>query len=217
MATEPLSPSHLANPPPCLCPADASSDLFQHRLDLPATYATADRTPLVPTDVGLGLQFTTLHLPLANFVLTNSGLASETQVEMMRQKIRTVGFALLGGGRQTAPNDAQIRAAQAGHRAAAGGWGAPGANESPDAEMAELLASDLGDAAYVKEAPVAAPAAPKAASAYHRVGGGSAADAMLAEAEAAEAGLEDVGEAGYYELCVRSVEAVRLDAEEDAE
>lgn len=138
-------------------------------------------------------------------MLTNSGLASETQVEMMRQKVRTVGFALLGGGRQTAPSDAKIREAQHGHRVAAGGWGTPGANEEPDAEMAELLRSDLGDAAFARQPPRAS------AGGYHRVG--EAAEAFLDEAERAEAGIEDVGEAGYYELCVRSVEAVRLDAE----
>lgn len=156
-----------------------------------------------------GLQFTTLHLPLSNFVLTNSGLATETQVEMMRQKVRTVGFALLGGGRQTAPNDAQIRAAQQGHRVAAGGWGAPGPNEAPDAEMAELLASDLGDASYAR-----APAQSGQAGGYHRAGDSSAAEMLLDEAARSEAGLEEVGEAGYYELCVRSVEAVRLDPDE---
>ncbi|GMK54950.1 hypothetical protein CspeluHIS016_0200060 [Cutaneotrichosporon spelunceum] len=185
------------------------SDLFQHRLDLPSTYATSDPRPL---PLATGLHFTTLHLPLSNFVLTNSGLASETQVEMMRQKVRTVGFALLGGGRQTAPSDAKIRAAQRGHRTAAGGWGAAAPHEELDAEMADLVVSDLGDARYVRPAP----AARAAAGGYHRVGE-AASFGEVDAAEAAEAGVEDIGEAGYYELCIQSVEAVRLDPESEVE
>ncbi|BEJ16594.1 hypothetical protein CspHIS471_0511990 [Cutaneotrichosporon sp. HIS471] len=184
------------------------SDLFQHRLDLPSTYATNDPRP-VP--LATGLKFVTLHLPLSNFVLTNSGLASETQVEMMRQKVRTVGFALLGGGRQTAPSDAKIREAQRGHRVAAGGWGTASPSEEIDQEMAELLASDLGDASHVRKRTTSG----GRAGGYHRVG--ESAEAFLDEAERAEAGIEDVGEAGYYELCIQSVEAVRLDPEGEVE
>lgn len=61
------------------------SDLFQHRLWLP-TPASAE-SPHEWSDV---------LVPLADFTLTNSGNMSETQISMMREKIRTVGVSVLG-------------------------------------------------------------------------------------------------------------------------
>lgn len=126
---------------------------------------------------------------------------------MMRSKIRTVGFALLGGGRASdTPSDAQIAAAQQGLRSAAGGWGAPDSKEAPDAEVAELIASDLGRTPGGGE--------PGKLGGYHRVSEGnvpgSAEDSSFADTNDALA----TGE-GYYELCVRSVEAVKYDPELD--
>ena len=67
------------------------SDLFQHRLPLSPSQLTA----------GKGYnQWQTVHVPLNAFVLTNSGALSDTQIPMMKNKIRTVGFSILGGGRE---------------------------------------------------------------------------------------------------------------------
>ncbi|BGP42438.1 hypothetical protein JCM10450v2_006534 [Rhodotorula kratochvilovae] len=61
------------------------SDLFQHRLWLPAP-ATED-APHEWTDV---------LIPFADFTLTNSGDLSATQLEMLRTEVRTVGISVLG-------------------------------------------------------------------------------------------------------------------------
>lgn len=67
------------------------SDLFQHRLPLSPSQLTA----------GKGYnQWQTVHVPLNGFVLTNSGALSDTQIPMMKNKIRTIGFSILGGGRE---------------------------------------------------------------------------------------------------------------------
>ena len=115
----------------------------------------------------------------------------------MRHKIRTIGFALLGGGRDdaaAAQTPEAIAAAERGRRIAAGGFGAPGIDEEPDAELEELLASDRP--AGVKRTP----------GGYHRIGAAAAAPVVPpAEMEVDE---------GYYELNVRSVQAVKYDSEE---
>ncbi|GAA6056629.1 hypothetical protein JCM3770_006364 [Rhodotorula araucariae] len=61
------------------------SDLFQHRLWLPAP-ATED-APHEWTDV---------LIPFSDFALTNSGDLSATQLEMLRTEVRTVGISVLG-------------------------------------------------------------------------------------------------------------------------
>jgi len=67
------------------------SDLFQHRLPLSTSQLLQ----------GKGYnQWQTVHVPLNGFVLTNSGTLSDTQIPMMKNKIRTVGFSILGGGRE---------------------------------------------------------------------------------------------------------------------
>jgi NADH dehydrogenase [ubiquinone] 1 alpha subcomplex assembly factor 1 len=38
-----------------------------------------------------------LKIPLSSFVLTNSGEIVETRMEMLRERVRTVGISLLGG------------------------------------------------------------------------------------------------------------------------
>lgn len=116
---------------------------------------------------------------------------------MMRTKVRTVGFALLGGGRShDSPSDAQVESAQRGVRAGAGGWGIPKPNEEPDAELEELVESDLG-----------ASAKSISRGGYHRVGQAP----VTRNAETADVATAE----GYYELCVRSVEAVVYDPELD--
>ncbi|KAL1409566.1 hypothetical protein Q8F55_003551 [Vanrija albida] len=185
------------------------SDLFQHRLDLPpSALSTASRAPLDPLHA-TGLQFHTLYLPLSGFVLTNSGQTAQTQIAMMRQRVRTLGFALLGGGRSdTAASVQAAQEAEKGRRVAAGGWGVPGQNEAADPELEALMASDR-PAAAAPLRPVAA-----AVGGYHRVGSRAAAREVTAEDEDGGEVEELAGpQTGYYELSLRSVEAVRYDPE----
>ncbi|KAN0063156.1 hypothetical protein ACQY0O_004320 [Thecaphora frezii] len=55
-----------------------TSDLFQHRLYL---------------DESKGSDWQTVLIPLDDFVLTNTGQVSSSQVSMMREKVRTVGIS----------------------------------------------------------------------------------------------------------------------------
>ncbi|KWU42707.1 CIA30-domain-containing protein [Rhodotorula sp. JG-1b] len=61
------------------------TDLFQHRLWLPEPASESD--PHSWTDV---------LIPFSDFALTNSGELSAHQIEMMRQKVRSVGISVLG-------------------------------------------------------------------------------------------------------------------------
>ena len=61
------------------------TDLFQHRLWLPEPASESD--PHTWTDV---------LIPFSDFALTNSGELSAHQIEMMRQKVRSVGISVLG-------------------------------------------------------------------------------------------------------------------------
>lgn len=47
-------------------------------------------------------KWTKVYVPLSSFVLTNSGALSETQVGMMRNKVRTVGLSMLASEREAA-------------------------------------------------------------------------------------------------------------------
>jgi len=57
------------------------SDLFQHRLWL-----------------GEPGKWQDVLVPFSDFTLTNTGALSETQIEMFREKVRTVGISVLGPG-----------------------------------------------------------------------------------------------------------------------
>jgi len=58
-----------------------STDLWQHRL----FFQKNDNS------------WEDLYIPFDNFVLTNSGEVSERQIEMLRERIRSIGISLLGG------------------------------------------------------------------------------------------------------------------------
>ncbi|ORX41098.1 hypothetical protein BD324DRAFT_613166 [Kockovaella imperatae] len=74
-------------------------DVYQLRIELPPSSAsTSSRAPLDPFS-GVPPRWTTLHLPLSSFVLTNMGSTSPVQVGMDTEGVRSVGFSLLGGGR----------------------------------------------------------------------------------------------------------------------
>ncbi|KAG2200542.1 hypothetical protein INT47_012328 [Mucor saturninus] len=65
------------------------TDLFQHRLFL--------RTPG---------QWETVMIPFKDFILTNNGMIQEDQIEMFRQKVKTVGISLMD--RQEGPFEIQV-------------------------------------------------------------------------------------------------------------
>ncbi|CEG69044.1 hypothetical protein RMATCC62417_16188 [Rhizopus microsporus] len=65
------------------------TDLFQHRLFL--------RTPG---------QWETVMIPFKDFILTNNGMIQEEQIEMFREKVRTVGISLMD--RQEGPFNIEI-------------------------------------------------------------------------------------------------------------
>ncbi|KAI8976914.1 complex I intermediate-associated protein 30-domain-containing protein [Pilobolus umbonatus] len=65
------------------------TDLFQHRLFL--------RTPG---------QWETVMIPFRDFILTNNGTIQEDQIEMFRQKVKTVGFSIMD--RQEGPFNLEI-------------------------------------------------------------------------------------------------------------
>jgi NADH dehydrogenase [ubiquinone] 1 alpha subcomplex assembly factor 1 len=65
------------------------TDLFQHRLFL--------KTPG---------EWETVMIPFRDFILTNNGMVQEQQIEMYRQKVKTVGISLMD--RQEGPFDIQL-------------------------------------------------------------------------------------------------------------
>ncbi|CAO3621195.1 unnamed protein product [Mucor hiemalis] len=65
------------------------TDLFQHRLFL--------RTPG---------EWETVMIPFKDFILTNNGMIQEDQIEMFRQKVKTVGISLMD--RQEGPFEIQV-------------------------------------------------------------------------------------------------------------
>jgi NADH dehydrogenase [ubiquinone] 1 alpha subcomplex assembly factor 1 len=205
------------------------TDLFQYRLEIPPSPASTLSTAPLDVHAGPPPEFVTLHLPLSSFVLTNSGHTSEKQMEMLYSRIRTVGFSLLGGGRGeeglpmpvkkfTAEEIAEKR------RLAGAGFGKGGGHEDPDPIVEEMLRQDGIDLKAKKVDPVRA-------SGYHRVGESAGADVSRASevGEDAPAPSASSGPSalrareetavkvtpwseGYYELCIKSVEAVNYDA-----
>lgn len=138
---------------------------------------------------------------------------------MLRSKIRTLGFALLGNNRTddgaAPPTNAEDEAARIG----AGGWGRGQGNVEVDSELEELIRSDHPSAPS-PERPSVSPARPSSgASKYHTVGSSTntntAAYDIPPPAEDMGNGVDTVGpdSEGYYELCIKSVEAVNWDPE----
>lgn len=136
---------------------------------------------------------------------------------MLRAKIRTLGFALLGNNRTddgaAPPNAAEDEAARIG----AGGWGRGQGNVEVDSELEELIKSDHPSAP--SERPSPSPARPSpGASKYHTVGSSTKSSTAYdtpSPAEETGNGVDTIGpdSEGYYELCIKSVEAVNWDPE----
>ncbi|WVR08511.1 hypothetical protein IAU60_005566 [Kwoniella sp. DSM 27419] len=206
------------------------SDVFQHRLELPpnsqSTSSQFALDPLAPPPP----QFTTVHLPLSSFVLIKKGQIASSPVALPRSLVRTVGFALLGRDRgDDGPEGSPV--SQGLKSLKLGGWGRASAQEAQDdPELKALLEEDqqrqqasnpAAGSAQVKQPPPR-PAASRSSGGYHRVGSnGAASSPTLApatgEVDAAVSSPSAAEEReGYYELCVRSVEAVKWDPEADA-
>ena len=195
--------------------AEARSDLFQHRLPLPPSPSSGpDVGALDPSSPDPPVHFSTLHLPLSGFVLTNSGQTSATQIPMLRQRVRTVGFGLLGGGRDGTPPPS-VNVTEELKRVGAGGWsrGRAGQGEVElDRELEELIASDQPQAVPGQQQPQQPT---QTSGGYHRVGASQSSSSVSTPAHEGEVDEVTGGTEGYYELCVRSVEAVKWDPEAD--
>jgi len=77
-----------------------SSDLWQHRLYFQKKNSWEEilvRLILICWFVNKQLTSYQNQIPFDNFVRTNSGEMSQTQIKMFREKIRTVGISILGG------------------------------------------------------------------------------------------------------------------------
>ena len=121
-------------------------------------------------------------------------------MQMMTQRIRTIGFALLGGGRGSDgmpfPSPS-TKVSERMKRLGAGGWGQAGDEEGEsDPELDELIASDEGHSEDRSARGFG----------YHRVASG------------VEEGTEVTPRCeGYFELSVKSVEAVWRDRDVEEE
>ncbi|RSH85210.1 hypothetical protein EHS25_005017 [Saitozyma podzolica] len=160
----------------------SSSVPFIHLDALPHAFRPTPHPPPI---------FETLHIPFAAFVLTNSGVPATKQIPMMSEKIRTLGFALLGGGRQeNTPPPGVI-----GEDKKRAGAGVGKARESEDAAHERPIDIESLQGATLQA---------KELSDLHK-----SADEIAAGAGGGE---------GYFELCIKSVEAVRWKPEaEDAD
>jgi NADH dehydrogenase [ubiquinone] 1 alpha subcomplex assembly factor 1 len=136
---------------------------------------------------------------------------------MLRSKIRTIGFALIGNNRTDDGSVPSGIAEEDAKRAGAGGWGRGKGEVEVDSELEELMRSDQ-PSAPVREAPRASPARPSpSASKYHTLNAQPEheVDELDLDSPEAAGGVEtvQVDSEGYYELCIKSVEAVRWDPE----
>ena len=153
-------------------------------------------------------------------------------MEMLYSRVRTIGFSLLGGGRgeegmpivNNQPSPAAIAEMR---RRAQAGFGAGGGSEAPDPIVEQMLAQD---GIVLNKTRSISPAARARASGYHRVGEDAPSSGLGTvedEPEQADATLlrarEEVGvkvtpfSEGYYELCVKSIQAVNFAEDEGAE
>jgi NADH dehydrogenase [ubiquinone] 1 alpha subcomplex assembly factor 1 len=135
---------------------------------------------------------------------------------MLRSKIRTIGFALIGNNRTDDGSVPPVMAEEQAKRAGAGGWGRGKGEVEVDSELEELMRSDQPSSpapAQSRPSPARTPG-----SKYHTLNAQPEVDELdLNVDESQEGALETVqmDSEGYYELCIKSVEAVRWDPETD--
>ncbi|WRT70592.1 uncharacterized protein IL334_007590 [Kwoniella shivajii] len=212
------------------------SDVFQHRLEIPSSSeSTSSRLPLDPlsslSSSSPKLQFSTIHLPLSSFVLIKKGQIANSPIPLPKSSIRTVGFALLGRDRGDDPELPSTSSQQQQEGLLKsfnlGGWGKTSIEDvEHDPELKALLEEDQKLSSPSSSSGTNRPAEPPRKSVasrpssggYHRVG---ATEATPATTTAGEATSDTAGgtaleeREGYYELCVKSVEAVKWDPEMD--
>ncbi|KAK8850436.1 hypothetical protein IAR55_004354 [Kwoniella newhampshirensis] len=213
------------------------SDVFQHRLELPPSpLSTSSKLPLDPSSPPAP-SFTTLHLPLSSFVLIKKGHIAPSPIPMPRTNVRTVGFALLGRDRDDVASTAMDASANK-SLLRIGGWGKAGTSTEEvenDPELKQLLEEDnllVAEPTPTSSSPSssmsrAGPSVRRtsATGGYHRVGNGASTVAASPAPTAVKVPSipgESAGNVvatddreGYYELCIKSVEAVKWDAEMD--
>jgi NADH dehydrogenase [ubiquinone] 1 alpha subcomplex assembly factor 1 len=131
---------------------------------------------------------------------------------MLRSKIRTIGFALLGNNRTDDGSLASSTSESEAKRVGAGGWGRGKDEEvEVDSELEELMRSDQPSSPQAER-----PRTPNRPSSgkYHTLNAQSVADDIdLGTPEETGSDTVQVDSEGYYELCIKSVEAVRWDPE----
>lgn len=139
---------------------------------------------------------------------------------MLRSKVRTLGFALLGNNRTDEGAVPPTTAEDEAKRIGAGGWGRGQQSDvEVDAELEELIRSDhpsTAEAPSPAPTPAHSPSRPTA-SKYHTIGAGANTSYDETTTPSADTGSDSVGveSEGYYELCIKSVEAVNWDPESE--
>ncbi|KAK6906752.1 hypothetical protein L486_04523 [Kwoniella mangroviensis CBS 10435] len=198
------------------------SDVFQHRLELPPTpSSSSSKIPLDPFAFpSQPTSFSTLYLPLSSFVLIKKGVISHSPIPMPKSSIRTIGFALLGRDRgddgPSAPTQSQQGLLKSFRL---GGWGKSDASEvEDDKELKALLEEDQPPTSAQAQTQIPRRSTGSPTTGYHRVGGGTTEKTPASTAR--NGGIDEVTSGqeereGYFELCVKSVEAVRWDPESD--
>ncbi|WWC65143.1 uncharacterized protein I303_107757 [Kwoniella dejecticola CBS 10117] len=214
------------------------SDVFQHRLELPPSpNSTSSKVPLDPfTFHATPQSLSTLYLPLSSFVLIKKGVISPSPIPLDKSAIRTIGFALLGRDRgDDGPSGSSpLTSGANGSKGLLGNFNLGGWGKTPlskeeiesDHDLKSLIEEDSPSPAPAQEPTRRAPSAsPNSAGGYHRVGATQAAtpkDATDATNVPSETGLNGKAQGqgqedkeGYFELCIKSVEAVKWDPEMD--
>jgi NADH dehydrogenase [ubiquinone] 1 alpha subcomplex assembly factor 1 len=165
-----------------------------------------------------GPTFSTLHLPLSSFVLTNSGQPATEQISMLRSKIRTIGFALIGNNRTDDGSLASNASENEAKRIGAGGWGRGKGEVEVDRELEELMRSDQPSTPETNRSQSQSTLSRPSSGKYHTLNAQNPVEEIELDMDTPEeAGSEtvQVDSEGYYELCIKSVEAVRWDPENE--
>ncbi|WWC72482.1 uncharacterized protein I206_106444 [Kwoniella pini CBS 10737] len=204
------------------------SDVFQHRLELPPSdNSTSSKIPLDPFNFQTNPQsFSTLYLPLSSFVLIKKGVISPSSIPLPKSSIRTIGFALLGRDRgDDGPSKPSPLLSSEGSKGILGnfnlgGWGKSTLSKEEienDQELRSLIEKDSPN--QVSEPIRRSSASSPSTGGYHRVGATEASPSTNTSGESTST-LNSVSQGqddreGYFELDIKSVEAVKWDPEMD--
>ncbi|WWC92182.1 uncharacterized protein L201_007136 [Kwoniella dendrophila CBS 6074] len=221
------------------------SDVFQHRLEIPSMTTSGISSSKIPLDPfstqNPPIQFSTLHLPLSSFVLIKKGQISNSPIPLEKSFIRTIGFALLGRDRgddgpslTSSQQQQQINTPSILKSFNLGGWGKTNLNTlnkddlENDHELKTLLQEDqinINDNNQTQPQPPLnrqSSASRPNTSGYHRIGATEASSPTTISGEQSNSSPIGIGNSneqeereGYFELCIKSVEAVKWDPEMD--